>query len=170
MKLGITALLIMALAAPAAAQHQHGQAPYAGLQDRPVKALSNEQLADLRAGRGMGLALAGELNGYPGPSHVLELADELELSGRQRERVRQLFDLMKAEAIPVGEQLIAQETALDRAFAAREIVPATLQALTAQIGATAGQLRAVHLKYHLDTADLLSPHQRHRYAVLRGYR
>src|SRR4051794_2154578 len=158
------------LVVPAAAQHQHGQAPYAGLQDRPVKALSNEQLADLRAGRGMGLALTGELNGYPGPSHVLELADKLELDARQRERVRQLFESMKAEAIAVGERLIAQETELDQSFAARQILPANLEALTAQIGATQGQLRAVHPKYHLDTAELLSPHQRHRYAVLRGYR
>ena len=37
-------------------------------------------MADLRAGRGMGLALAAELNGYPGPAHVLELADKLDLA------------------------------------------------------------------------------------------
>jgi hypothetical protein len=77
---------------------------------------------------------------------------------------------MKAEAIAVGEKLIAQETALDQAFARREILPVTLASLTAQIGETQGQLRAVHLKYHLTTADLLSPHQKHRYAELRGYR
>jgi hypothetical protein len=38
---------------------------------------------------------------------VLELADQIELSGEQRERVRQLYDSMKAEAVPVGEILIA---------------------------------------------------------------
>ena len=53
-----------------------GQPPYAGMQARPIKALSEQQVADLAAGRGMGLALAAELNGYPGPSHVLELADD----------------------------------------------------------------------------------------------
>jgi hypothetical protein len=37
--------------------------PYAGMQTRPIKALSDQQIADLRAGRGMGLALAAELNG-----------------------------------------------------------------------------------------------------------
>ncbi|MEO8319793.1 MAG: hypothetical protein ABI561_15865 [Bradyrhizobium sp.] len=56
------------------------QSPYAGMQDRPVKALSEQQVADLKAGRGMGLALPAELNGYPGPSHLLELADRLNLS------------------------------------------------------------------------------------------
>jgi hypothetical protein len=170
MRLGIAVLAVVTLAGPALAQHQHGQSPYAGMQQRPVKALSDQQLADLQAGRGMGLALAGELNGYPGPSHVLELADQLQLDDAQRQRVRQLYESMKAEAIPVGEKLIAQEAALDQAFARREILPATLTSLTAQIGETQGELRAVHLKYHLTTAELLSPHQRHRYAELRGYR
>ena len=41
-------------------------------------------VADLKAGRGMGLALAAELNGYPGPSHVLELADKLKLSAEDK--------------------------------------------------------------------------------------
>src|SRR5882672_4198405 len=170
MKVGIAALLTMALAGPAVAQHQPHQAPYTGLQQRPVKALSDQQLADLRAGRGMGLALSGELNGYPGPSHVLELADQLQLTAEQRQRIQQLFDAMKAEAIPVGERLIAQESALDREFAEKKIAPASLISLTARIGETQGQLRAVHLKYHLVTAELLTPHQNHRYAALRGYR
>ena len=72
----------------------------------PVKALSEQQTADLRAGRGMGLALAAELNGYPGPLHVLELADQLDLTADQRSKVQQLFDAMKAEAMPLGSRLI----------------------------------------------------------------
>jgi hypothetical protein len=32
----------------------------------------------------MGLALAAELNGYPGPAHVIELAKSLGLSEPQR--------------------------------------------------------------------------------------
>jgi hypothetical protein len=142
MRLGIAVLAVVTLAGPALAQHQHGQSPYAGMQQRPVKALSDQQLADLQAGRGMGLALAGELNGYPGPSHVLELADQLQLDDAQRQRVRQLYESMKAEAIPVGEKLIAQEAALDQAFARREILPATLTSLTAQIGETQGASKA----------------------------
>src|SRR3977135_712198 len=78
------------------------QTPYAGMQTRSIKALSDQQIADLRAGRGMGLALAAELNGYPGPSHVLELADKLDLSPDQRAGVARLFDSMKAEAVPLG--------------------------------------------------------------------
>jgi len=54
--------------------------PYEGMQARPIKALSAEQIADLRAGRGMSLALAAELNGYPGPRHILELGEQLGLT------------------------------------------------------------------------------------------
>src|SRR3954463_7206110 len=117
MRVGIFVLLVMVWAGSASAQHQHNQTPYAGFQQREVKALSKQQVADLRAGRGMGLALPGEMNGYPGPAHVLELADQLQLSADQRQRVQQLFEAMKAEAIAVGEKLIQQEGALDRQFA-----------------------------------------------------
>jgi Spy/CpxP family protein refolding chaperone len=169
MKLRLAAFTVLAMSGLALAQHQHGNAPYAGFQQRAIKALSDQQLADLRAGRGMGLALAAELNGYPGPIHVLELADQLQLADGQRQKMRELTDAMKAEALPVGEKLIERERALDQAFARREITPASLAALTAQIAETQGELRAAHLKYHLTTAELLSPHQRHRYAELRGY-
>src|SRR5580765_55001 len=127
--------------------------PYAGLQARPLKALSDEQLDDLKAGRGMGLALAGELNGYPGPKHVLELAKELNLTEAQRARTRQLFDEMKAEAVPLGQQLIAAETDLDRQFSGRTITAVSLTAVTTAICATQGALRATHIKYHLATMD-----------------
>ena len=78
------AVLSLTLSA-GAAQAQHAQ-PYSGMQARAVKALSDEQIADLKTGRGMGLALAAELNGYPGPRHMLELQKELTLSETQRAR------------------------------------------------------------------------------------
>src|SRR4051812_23322414 len=97
------------------------QQPYAGLQSRPLKALSEAQIADLRAGRGMTLALAAELNGYPGPLHVVELADALALTPEQRTRMQVLYETMKAEAVPLGERLITQEAELDRQFASRAV-------------------------------------------------
>ncbi len=106
----------------------HAQTPYAGMQTRPIKALSEQQIADLGAGRGMGLALAAELNGYPGPSHVLELADKLELSAEQRANAQRLFDFMKAEAMPMGAKLIEQEAELDKQFSTRTVTPESLKA------------------------------------------
>jgi len=154
-------------AAPVRAHQPHQ--PYAELRSRAVKALSEQQMADLRAGRGMGFALPAELNGYPGPMHVLEHADALGLSPAQRERTRALFEAMRAEAVPLGERLIQQEADLERLFAAKAAQAATLDAATAAIGATQGQLRAAHLRHHVAMVDLLTPVQVRRYEELRGY-
>ncbi len=145
------------------------ETPYAGMQTRSIKALSEQQVADLSAGRGMGLALAAELNGYPGPAHVIELADELDLSTDQRTRVQGLFDSMKAEAIPLGTRLIEQEGDLDRQFANRTVTSESLKATTAAIAETLGVLRDTHLKYHLLMGEVLTSRQMTRYAQLRGY-
>lgn len=158
--------LMVCLGASASAQAPQ---PYAGLQERPIKALSDQQIADLKSGRGMGLALAAELNGYPGPSHLLELAGQLGLSSDQQAATRALFEAMKAETIPIGERLIGQEEALDRLFANHTVTPEALQTATAQIGGTQARLREAHLKYHLSTVALLQPLQLERYAALRGY-
>jgi Spy/CpxP family protein refolding chaperone len=167
MKSSIAIVIVLAiLVSGASAQTPQ---PYAGMQSRPLKALSDQQIADLKAGRGMGLALAAELNGYPGPSHLLELADQLALTPDQRAAVKGMFEAMKAEAIPLGERLIDQEMALDLLFAGRTVTSETLQAATAAIGETQARLRDTHLKYHLSTAAVLQPQQLQRYAELRGY-
>jgi hypothetical protein len=162
-------ILVGAVAGTRAQNHAPATSPYAGFEQRTIKALSAQQIADLRAGRGMGLALSAELNGYPGPSHVLELARELELTGAQHTRVEALFAAMKAETIPIGERLIEEEAALDQQFAARMITPETLTIAVSAIGAIQASLRAAHLKYHLSTIDVLTPMQIRRYGELRGY-
>jgi Spy/CpxP family protein refolding chaperone len=160
---------LMIAAVPAAAQHAHHTA-YAGLEARSIKALSEQQIADLQAGRGAGLALAAELNGYPGPSHVLELADPLELSPAQRARTAELFAAMRAEAIGVGEEVIRREAELNRLFAERTADLTGLHAAVNEIGLKQATLRVVHLKYHLAMMEVLTPEQVARYGVLRGYK
>src|SRR5689334_11481844 len=135
----------------AVAQHK----PYGGMQTRIIKALSDEQIGDLKAGRGMGLALAAELNGFPGPIHVLELADKLGLTVEQRGAVDALYAAMKAAAVPIGERLIREEAELDRLFATRSVTPVSLAAATRAIGATQAELRNAHLAYHLSTVAIL---------------
>ncbi|RWQ70997.1 MAG: periplasmic heavy metal sensor [Mesorhizobium sp.] len=171
------------LAAPHGLAQQHGDinhhkaaegkdpatSSYSGMEKRRVKALSGEQTADLLAGRGMGLALAAELNSYPGPSHVLELRDALDLSDEQASRTKALLDLMKAETIPLGRRIIENETELDRLFSERKITSARLTEIIKTIAEVQGALRAAHLRYHLDMAELLTPEQIRRYSQLRGY-
>lgn len=143
--------------------------PYAGLEDRAIKALGEEQVDDLRAGRGMGLALAAELNGYPGPRHVLDHADELSLDAGQRAETQRLFTEMQAGARALGERIIDRERALDRLFADRVADASSVAARTAEIARLNGELRAHHLDYHLRMVELLTPEQVARYGALRGY-
>ncbi|MGY4503905.1 hypothetical protein ACVWYH_007862 [Bradyrhizobium sp. GM24.11] len=159
-------VFVLTLLVPALAW---AQTPYAGMQSRQIKALSDQQIADLRAGRGMGLALAAELNGYPGPTHVLELADQLGLSPDQRSKVGEMFSKMKADTTPIGNKLIEQESDLDRQFSGRTITAANLETATSAISKTQGELREAHLKYHLLTAAILDQTQLAKYAELRGY-
>ena len=163
--------LFAAVSFAAFGQPSHGQLaqPYAGMQSRAIKSLSEQQEADLKAGRGMGLAFVAELNGYPGPSHLLELADQLNLSAGQRSALKKMFDNMKVETIPIGENLIAQEAKLNRLFAEHGVSEQNLKASTAEIGETQSTLRNAHLKYHLQTRGILNPEQIKHYAELRGY-
>lgn len=165
--------------APAFAQHQPtrevpavvkpGRSGYAGMQDRAIKALSEKQIADLRAGRGMALALPAELNGHPGPAHTLELAGPLGLTDEQKHKTRELFAQMQREAKPLGEQVIANEYELDRLFKDRKGSVDAVQELTTKAARAQGELRAAHLRYHLLMLDVLTPTQVAKYNELRGY-
>ncbi len=159
-------ILLLSMAALPAA----GQSPdYAGEQQRTIKALSSTQVEDLLTGRGMGMALAAELNGYPGPMHVLELAESLALSEPQRQRTEALHARMKAEASELGERIVVAERALDAAFRSRRIDADTLATTLAEIGAMTAQLRGAHLRAHLEQTALLSEAQIATYVRLRGY-
>lgn len=165
----VPALFATAHLACAPASAQHADQPYAKISSREIKALSPDRIEGLLAGRGVGYALSAELNGYPGPLHVLEHGDELDLTPEQREKIEALFSDMQAEAKALGKRLVDEEGILDRMFADGSITEPTLMAQTGAIADIDGELRATHLKYHLSTADLLTMHQRHAYDRLRGY-
>lgn len=150
-----------------AAQHTHSQ--YAGEQRRDIKALSEKEIASYLAGEGMGFAKSAELNSYPGPRHVLEAADPLELSAGQRAATRQAFHEMQAEARRLGATIVAKETELERAFRNRTADDTTVRGLVEEIARLQGELRFAHLRAHLQVTALLSPAQVKKYDELRGY-
>ncbi len=155
--------------APVGAQTGAPAAPYAGQQNRAIKSLSAKDIDDLKNGRGWGLAKAAELNGMPGPTHLLEMQDKIGLSAEQVAAIDKLFAAMKAEAIPLGKQLVVLEGTLNKAFAERDITEKRLKVMTGQIAKVRAQLRYVHLATHLKTPALLTPGQIEDYNRLRGY-
>jgi Spy/CpxP family protein refolding chaperone len=147
------------------AQH----APYAGQQERQIKALSNDDIKQYQDGAGMSYALAAELNHYPGPLHTLEFADELKLSAQQRSALKTLMDSHKAEARDIGARLVTAERTLDESFRSERLDAADLRAKVHAAGALQSEYRLAHLETHRRTRDLLTPEQVARYDSLRGY-
>lgn len=67
-------------------------------------------------GGGWGFAKAAELNGIPGPTHVLGMAKELSLTAAQDPRVREVFGNMRREAVAEGVRYVSLETDLEEMF------------------------------------------------------
>ena len=161
----LAAAALLGWAAAALAQ----TTPYAGQEARPIKSLSPQEIEQLQAGEGMGFAKAAELNGYPGPSHTLQLAERLGLSAQQKQATEALMQAHKARARELGQAGIAAERELDEAFAHKRVDAASLSALTAKVAQAQGRLREEHLRTHLEQTRILTAAQARHYTVLRGY-
>jgi Spy/CpxP family protein refolding chaperone len=165
--------LVLAIApwAPLGAQvHSHDHtSPYTGLLDREIKALSDDEIRGLLAGEGMGMALAAELNRYPGPRHVLDMGPMLGLSQEQEASIRAVFEEMQKEATALGSEIVELERELDRSFAEGAITELRLEELLESIGQSRARLRFTHLRAHLELLPLLTESQRERYERARGY-
>jgi len=157
---------VVLLALPARAS---SPSPYVGQEAREIKALSPEEISDYLSGRGMGLAKAAELNGYPGPAHVLELAAQLGLTPEQRAATEALFQKMQQRAMALGRELVEAEGALDRLFASHAASSEAVKVSLTRIARLQGEIRQVHLNTHIEQAALLSAAQITIYARLRGY-
>lgn len=154
---------------PLWAQHEHTGSPYAGEETSQIPSLTSGQLDGLRRGDGMGMAKPAELNHYPGPKHVLELADELRLSHEQRAGIERIRNAMLSEAVRIGERIIEAEATLNRRFAHGHIDEVSLEQLSGEIAVLYGELRFVHLAAHLSTKAMLNADQIASYDRLRGY-
>jgi len=143
--------------------------PYAGEELNEIKSLSQGEINDLLEGKGMGFAKAAELNQYPGPRHVLDLAEQLQLSNKQIAQTNRSFERMREQAVVLGSQLVEYERELDTLFSSEQITVSNLDSLLLQIGETRARLRGVHLQAHLEMKHILSRHQVAEYNNLRGY-
>ncbi len=180
---GPAALLLtaaVAIAAPGASDHKPADgaaahssvpspSPYAGEERREIKALAPDQVAGLRAGRGMGYGRTAELNRYPGPMHVLELAAALKLTEDQLKSTRGIHARMKERARAAGARLVEAEAEMDRLFREGTITEATLKSSLEKIGALQAEVRGAHLLAHVEQRAVLTTEQVERYGELRGY-
>lgn len=140
----------------------------AGANPNP-KSLSAEKVQGYLSGKGMGFAKVAELNGYPGPAHVLELAEPLQLTAAQKQASQKLFDTMQSKAVTLGKDLVNLEQELDELFTSRQVTQQRLANLLAKIGDLNTRLRQVHIEAHLAQRLLLSEDQVVRYKQLRAH-
>ncbi len=151
-----------------AADHNSRQ-PYAGQETRQASTLSDDDVRQLLAGQGWGLAKPAEFNGYPGPRHVLDAARELELTADQKQQVQAAFDAMAAKARLTGVKYIEAESAVDEAFKSGLANAENLRERIARAEMLRAKLREVHLSAHLEIAPALNEQQKRKYVELRGY-
>jgi Spy/CpxP family protein refolding chaperone len=171
-RMNLTALSILLLGLGAtvqAAAQTAAPSPYRSELGREVKALSPEQITDYLEGHGMGFARAAELNHYPGPAHVLELAQELGLGDGQLAGTRGIHALMQQAARTLGARIVERERELDALFSSGSATTDAVAAVLRDIGVLRGQLRFVHLAAHIKQRELLTPEQIGLYDRLRGY-
>ncbi len=142
---------------------------YAGEEKRSIKSLSPDDIAELKRGGGWGLAKAAELNGVPGPAHLLEMKDKIPLTEDQVMAINKIYMQMKEQAIKQGERLIVLEQELELQFRSGSITPDALRASLTKIANVRMELRFTHLATHLKTPDILSKDQIRKYNELRGY-
>lgn len=142
---------------------------YVGQERRAIKSLSADDVQQLRAGKGWGLAKAAELNGVPGPVHILQMKNKISLSSEQEVKIQALYEEMKSKAIPLGVKLIALEQRLNDSFANGHMTETHLEQQLDAISDVHKQLRYVHLAAHLMTPKILTPQQIEHYNQLRGY-
>ncbi len=165
----ILPMLVFGFAAEARDTQLSQVSKYAGQEKQTIKSLSPDDIAELKRGGGWGLAKAAELNGVPGPAHLLEMKDQIPLDGAQVSALMEIFEQMKARAIQQGERLIALERELENHFRNRSITDAKLRASLDAIAEARKELRYIHLATHLKTPEILSPDQIEKYNRLRGY-
>lgn len=166
----ILPIIMIGLAANAKDNTQQPHASkYVREETRIIKSLSPDDIAELKRGGGWGLAKAAELNGVPGPAHLLEMKEEIPLDAAQVSAITNIFRLMKTQAIEQGERLIALEQDLENHFQNRTITDAILRTSLANIAKARQDLRYIHLATHLKTPEILSEVQIEKYNELRGY-
>ena len=165
----VRSILALPCAGCASPDDSSARSPYAMQTESSVRGLSAQEVDDLLQGRGMGLARAAELSGYPGPRHVIDLAAELDLMPAQRTEAEAIFGRMHEAAKTLGAEIVEHERQLGKAFTDRSVDSDSMNQHVAHIATLQGKLRAVHLQAHLELTAQLDHAQIAKYNELRGY-
>lgn len=164
-------LLIIGCASTTVEENKN-TSPYSGQESRDIKSLSQDDIDGLKAGLGTpfgGIAKLAELNGYPGPRHVLDLSAELNLNESQISETKRIFNEMNSKAITLGEQLIQIEQRINDRFDEKTMEENYLESKLNESSQIYSKLRYVHLNAHIEMTQILTKSQIEKYNEIRGY-
>lgn len=142
---------------------------YIGQENRLIKSLSAHDLESIKKGKGWGLAKAAELNGVPGPLHLLEMKKEIALSSNQIKKIEKLYEEMKTQAIAEGKTLISLERELNLLFSDNSVTNKKLKNILERVSKSYSDLRYIHLSAHIKASKFITSEQTKNYNKLRGY-
>lgn len=152
-------------------KHQmHGQSEggMQGMGGGMLGGVSGQEKEALLTGAGLGAGMIAMMNGYPGPKHVLEMGDELELTVAQRESIGTIYGNVKAESVKLGTELVEKDEALAALFASGSVKTGDVEKRAREIGELQGRVRAAHLNAHVETFEALTPAQREQLSSMQG--
>ena len=154
--------IFLLLALPLAAQHEQHMKSAAATQMPQAMAqhhafLEAERQA-IERGEGFGMAMAADMNGYPGPKHVLDMKKELKLTPTQEAAMQKLMADMKEKALAKGKDVLLAEKRLDEMFAQGKSED-ELREETYRVASLRAELRWVHLATHLAAKKILTAKQ-----------
>lgn len=121
----------------------------------------------LENGSGAGMAAYADPADFPGPRHILDLADTLALTENQIKQIEAISDDMGAQARALGIRIIEQEELLESLFRNGNAGEEETRNIATSIGTLRGRLRAVYLTAHIEARDVLTAGQRQLYTELR---
>lgn len=121
----------------------------------------------LEKSEGAGMAFYADINGYPGPKHVLEMQEALKLTDDQFKDISAIIDEMRENARAMGVLIIAKEQELESSFRQGKASESHTKQLATEIGSLRGALRSVHLTAHIQARSVLTKEQIATYMALR---
>ena len=121
----------------------------------------------LEKSEGAGMASYADINGYPGPKHVLEMQETLKLTDDQIKDISAIIDEMSENARATGEMIIAKERELESSFRLGKAGESYTKQLATEIGSLRGALRSVHLNAHIQAKSVLTKEQIATYMAIR---
>jgi Spy/CpxP family protein refolding chaperone len=171
MRSTIIAFIVVAVGSvPLYAQHHHmGHSQYADQKQSHIPSITMDEFEQIQSGDGMGLAKPAELNHYPGPKHVLQLADSLGISEEQRLKIEAIRQNMADKAVALGMDYLHAEHELNELFSNEKATEKNVVEMTRKVEEKRAALRLAHLLAHVQTRSALTQEQIDEYDRLRGY-